>query len=531
MCKFKQLLIVYSHRQVHKFYIMKNIFLIAGFISVLSFWGCGKHSHDADTHTHDVHVHEHEHPVFHMTEYTDSLELFAEVEQLMAGHQSHVTLYVTELSDFKPVSTPTINIALEVAGNKQSLSVKAVHKGMYEFALSPKIAGEGTLSCVIGNETVLLPVHVSADCNHEHEHTHSHEADIQHNHDEHAVSNTISFLKEQSWKVDFSTTTVKRSNFNGAVKVAAKVTSTPNNSTTVVATSAGKVKYAGNVVAGKEVRTGESLFVLEGSDVTENDAAVKFAEAESSYLLAKANYERKQLLYSEHIVSESDFLQAQAALRIAEANYNSMKRSFTGDKVLLKSSVDGYISELLVANGDYVAAGTPLAALQCEGEVNLTAELPMRFSSVLEGISNVNIELTDGRVYSLDEINGRVVAVGRSANSCSMIPLTVSAKALQGVMPGSIVTLHIASSLDAGKEHPVVPRSALIEEMGNYFVFVQINPVTFEKREVHIGATDGKNTQIVEGLHDGERIVTKGAMSLKLSQGAAALDPHAGHVH
>ena len=29
----------------------------------------------------------------------------------------------------------------------------------------------------------------------------------------------------------------------------------------------------------------------------------------------------------------------------------------------------------------------------------------------------------------------------------------------------------------------------------------------------------------------GERVVTKGAISLKLSQGAAALDPHAGHVH
>ena len=53
----------------------------------------------------------------------------------------------------------------------------------------------------------------------------------------------------------------------------------------------------------------------------------------------------------------------------------------------------------------------------------------------------------------------------------------------------------------------------------------------FEKREVRIGTTDGRYTQVLRGLHSGEAVVSKGAVSLKLSQGAATLDPHAGHVH
>ena len=53
----------------------------------------------------------------------------------------------------------------------------------------------------------------------------------------------------------------------------------------------------------------------------------------------------------------------------------------------------------------------------------------------------------------------------------------------------------------------------------------------FEKREVKIGNTDGKYTQILKGVHKGEKVVSKGAVSLKLSQSAGALDPHAGHVH
>ena len=62
-------------------------------------------------------------------------------------------------------------------------------------------------------------------------------------------------------------------------------------------------------------------------------------------------------------------------------------------------------------------------------------------------------------------------------------------------------------------------------------MFVQNNPISFEKRAVEVGATDGMRVQIIKGVTAGERVVTKGAVSLKLSQGAAALDPHAGHVH
>ena len=81
------------------------------------------------------------------------------------------------------------------------------------------------------------------------------------------------------------------------------------------------------------------------------------------------------------------------------------------------------------------------------------------------------------------------------------------------------------------RPHVAVPRTAIVEEMGSYFVFVQNSPISFEKRSVELGATDGHLVKVNKGVHKGERIVTKGAVVLKLSQGAAALDPHAGHVH
>lgn len=355
---------------------------------------------------------------------------------------------------------------------------------------------------------------------------HSHEADAHKGEN----SSILHFAKEQQQKIDFAIEKVQSFDFNGAVKVAARVSAAPSNLTTIIATNAGRLHYVGNIVEGKSVSAGESLFSLDGSNVTENDAAVKFAEAESNYTVAKADYERKVALFKDNIVSQKELQAAEAALRQAEAHYNSMKNHFNNGKMVLKAPMGGYISALLVENGEYVAAGTAVAAVQRSGEVNIEAELPVRYAAALTNITAANIELSDGTIYSLDDVQGRVVAVGRAANGCSMIPVTVSAK-LDAVVPGSIVTLHLAMSLKQGDTRLVVPRTALIEEMGVFYVFVHKGGDAFEKREVRIGATDGKYTQVLKGLHKDEAVVAKGAISLKLSQGAAALDPHAGHVH
>ena len=278
------------------------------------------------------------------------------------------------------------------------------------------------------------------------------------------------------------------------------------------------------------VSDGEQLFFLEGGDVTDNDAAVKYAEAESEYLLSKADYERKKLLFIDRIVSEREYQAAEAAYNRAEARYTSMQRSFGDGKVCLRSPLEGYVATILVANGDYVQPGTPLATIQRRGNVNIVAELPVRYAPQLRNIKSANIELQSGENYALDDVDGRMLAVGSSVNECNMIPVTLTASAIEGVVPGSIVTLYLASE-DKSVENVVVPRSAIVEEMGNYFVFVQNNPVSFEKRNVTVGATDGILVKVLSGVAAGERVVTKGGVVLKLSQGAAALDPHAGHVH
>ena len=98
-----------------------------------------------------------------------------------------------------------------------------------------------------------------------------------------------------------------------------------------------------------------------------------------------------------------------------------------------------------------------------------------------------------------------------------------------GLLPGAFVELFIL----ADDRRPVlsVPSGALVEEMGNYFVYVQLTPEFFEKREVSIGRTDGVRTEVTSGLTGTERVVSRGAVLLKVAQAAGGLDAESGHHH
>lgn len=528
---------------------MKKILSIL--ITATIFCSCAGHTHEGGE-AHEEHVHAHSY-----TAYTHNAEFFLQHEGLEVGKKACITLYATSLSDFKPLHAVEATVLLRAGGKSHTATVAPHNEGMFHFELTPESAGDGMLYITVGEETAHFDVcvtehgaehahayeHVHGGHDHGHSHGDSHEG---HDHSAHNHGHShaphpghgaetegkpgdVTLSKEQSWKIDFATEVAAESNFAGTVKVASKVAALPGDFTTVVATTSGKVQFAGNVVAGMSVGAGQPLFYLDGGDVTDNDAAVKFAEAESNYELAKADYERKKTLFIDKIVSEREYQAAEVAYRQAEARFESMKRNFGEGKVTLKSSMDGCVATLLVANGDYVEPGKPLAVVQRGGGVNLVAELPVRYAAQLQDISTVNIETAQGDVYNMNDFDGHAV-VGSVANECNMLPVTVSCNALPGVVTGSIVTLYISSMSD-DVHHVAVPRTALVEEMGNMFVFVQNNPVSFEKRSVKVGATDGRYVQLLDGVAPGERVVSKGGVILKLSQGAAALDPHAGHVH
>ncbi|HEY5932715.1 MAG TPA: hypothetical protein VIT63_07345, partial [Nitrospira sp.] len=60
-----------------------------------------------------------------------------------------------------------------------------------------------------------------------------------------------------------------------------------------------------------------------------------------------------------------------------------------------------------------------------------------------------------------------------------------------------------------------VPENAIQRDRERRFVFVRRDPRTFEARDVKLGDSNGKQVAIVDGLREGEQVVTNGGFILK----------------
>ncbi len=490
---------------------------------LVMFSACHNHQHE------DAHAGHSHNTKLQLTGYNDLYEVYAEADPFAVGKKSAVLLHLTGLNDFKPVESGTVTLSLIVGtqGIRQTLEAPS-EKGIYHFELQPETVGDGNLQVDVqmekGKSRLSIPVvKVYADA-HTAEHTAEDEAVVH--------PNAIAFSKEQSWKIDFATALPAVESFGQVIKTTAQVLSSQGDETVIVARTSGIVLFSGNaIVEGKDITSGQELFTVSGSGMAENNVNVRLTEAQSTYRKAEADYKRAQELVREKIVSDKDFLQIQGEYETAKAVYDNLYKNFSGNGQRVSSPMAGYIRQLFVGNGQYVEAGQPLVSVSKNKTLLLKADVQVKYAPLLPLIASANIRSMDKQVtWSLEDLNGRVLSFGKSVNDDNyLIPVTFQVDNKAGFIPGGFVEVFIRTRSDQAVM--TIPNTALTEEQGVFFVYVQLTPESFEKREVNIGMTDGLRTEVLSGLNRNERVVTKGSISVKLAQSSGALDPHAGHVH
>ena len=355
---------------------------------------------------------------------------------------------------------------------------------------------------------------------HEHEHEHDGEDAF-----------VVVFTHEQREHVPFRLDTLALRPFGRVVRTVARVAATPSGRQVVTARTAGIVHWSDGVYyAGSAVRQGQLLGTVSAAGFVD-DLSVRLIQAESEYQQAKKEFERHHQLMAAHIVTENDYLRAEKAYRQAEASYNVLQRSFGNGVQQLQASRDGYVGEVTAPEGAYVEVGASLMTVFSADRISLEAMVAPSDMDVLNRFASATLSLqADHTVHHLADWNGKICAAGRSVTADSpLVQVVFEADNPLDLLPGQFLTMYLQA--DGGADVLTVPNSALVEEMGSFFVFVQRSEETFEKRLVTCGATDGHVTVLKSGAAAGEVVVTEGAVMVKLSQASGALDAHSGHVH
>ena len=369
--------------------------------------------------------------------------------------------------------------------------------------------------------------------NHEHEgHDHEHETVEEHaghNHESKATkhSDEIIFPKAQAAKTTFEVREIQPASFNQVVKTTGQVLAAPGDEAVIVATSNGVVSFSSNkLTEGTKVQKGQSLFQISSKDIAEGDY---YTKVKATYEAAKASYDRAEALVKDKIISQKEFESTKLEFENAKTAYNAVSNNKTAKGVSVNAPINGHMKNILVKEGEYITVGQPLATVSQNQRLVLRAEVSQRYYNAMQSVKSANFKTPyDNKVYSLEDLNGRLLSFGKTSNENSFfIPVSFEFDKKGEVIPGSFVEVYLISS-------PIentlsIPVSALTNEMGIYYVYVQIDEEGYRKQEVALGANNGKEVQIIKGLHPGDRVVTQGAYQVKMASASGAI-PH-GHSH
>lgn len=376
--------------------------------------------------------------------------------------------------------------------------------------------------------------------NHEHErHDHNHEG---HDHSSHAAdsheghdhgneaegsSDEIVLSKEKALAAGVKSEIIKTGTFHQVIKTSGQVLAAQGDEATAVATIAGVVSFRGKMLEGMDVSRGSTLLTVSAKNMVDGDPVQK---ARIAYETAKKEYERMQPLVKSQIVSQKDFNQAEQAYENARISYEAMAKNHSAGGQAITSPIGGFVKSILVKEGDYVEVGQPLVSITQSRRLFLRAEVSEKYYPYLRTISSANFKTPyNNTVYQLNELGGRLLSFGKSSGDNSYyVPVTFEFDNKGDVLPGSFVEIYLLSSPISNTIS--LPHTALTEEQGSYFVYLQLDDECYKKQEVVLGGDNGQNIQILKGIASGDRVVTHGAYQIKLASASNVLPAHS-HEH
>jgi len=465
--------------------------------------------------------HSHNHETVSHTLFSDNYEFFIEHPPLLAGQEAEFLVHMTRLKDYTPCSEPQLSLKL---GSGSVNSDHAHEPGIFHLELAPAKAGHAHGIFSYGGEEVEAHLDVFAN----HDALHGASVD-DHGHSHGAPQGEITFLKESAWKGGFGVEAVGKGSFHTVIPTSGELMPMPGEKKNIPATTRGMIHFANSqLVQGSEVRKGEVLFRISSETLVEDNVRLRHEAAGNRLEKSRSEYLRHQGLYEKKAISGRQLQESRTMYLEDSLSYYNLEAHLSEDGIIITAPASGSLHELSVSDGEYVNEGMLLAILSPDDRLMLRADLPQQHYALSPSISSVNFRPAySDRVYAMEELHGKILAIGHSVKENDhYLPVNILLENDGSLLEGAFAEVYLIA--DDRDEVLTIPRSALGEEQGGKYVFVQVSGESYTKRRVLCGSGDGLRIEVLEGLDAGEQIVTEGVMLIK----AASMDTgEIGHGH
>lgn len=527
---------------------LRNILLMLC-LSITLAYGQG-HDHGDHGHDHGDHGHDHDDHGGHddgpghddhgpgsvaVTIWNDSHEYFIEYGMPAAGETVDMLIHITHLAGWQAVKQGELEIVqIPERGPAKTTRLDApIRPGIYKTSLKFPIAGnwQVDLKMLDAGQVVSqtrIPVEVFQDENH---------FPSEDDHADHGVS----LLKEQQWRTAFNTQPVTRRPLYNSISGNGVLMPTTQGQARVSAPLRGRFEIA-DVMLGAQVKQGQVLGYLQptlgqADDPAGLNAAVAQAELAATY--AEQEHARLKRLHDREIVAAARVREAEKEWRLAQQHLTAAKQRLqqasaapnAAHRQPLIAPIAGTLVAIDGVSGSFVESGTTLFRIVDLSTIWLKAQVPASQLAGQAQPQDALFQLEGSTEFiRISDLGGKLLTVG------SIIDPETRRMTVIYQLPNPQKTMRVGAFAEVslllgdGKPQIAIPRSAVLEEKGQAMVYVQTGGESFESRWVRLGSTQGDWVQVVDGLNEGERVVTQGAYGVQLASKADVVPDH-GHAH
>lgn len=282
------------------------------------------------------------------------------------------------------------------------------------------------------------------------------------------------------------------------------------------------------VAPGDSVRSGQLIAQLDASDyrLQQQDAQAALTRAQAQERNARANYDRVQALYENNNASRTDLdaartahESAQAATRSAEARVE-LAGSQVADTRLV-APIAGAISAVAIETNENVRAGQVIAVLAAGSRMEVELGVPEALISRVTMGSPVTVtfDALPDRLF-----DGRVTEIGiTTSDRLNTFPVTARLDAPDPSIRAGMAA-EIRLSFESVSDDPrfFLPASAVGEDREGRFIFVIDRTAddrgTVRRTPVEVGELTTDGIEILNGLTDGDLVVTAGVSRIQNGQ-------------
>lgn len=256
---------------------------------------------------------------------------------------------------------------------------------------------------------------------------------------------------------------------------------------------------------GTYVKVNQVLALVDTTELSQ-----QFRQSAATYENARLTYQRTKELAEQNLVAKQDLDNAEAAMKVARANYETARTHL--DYAWVTAPFSGYVTKRYLDPGAFATANNAILYTLMDPDT----------MKIIVNLLEKDISLiTKGKrvVVSVDAYPGKEF-VGTVTRYSGAVDLSTRTMDVEVDIPNRDLLLkagmfaNVAVIVDEHKDVVTVPTQALLKDEKGYFVYV-VNNKTAHRKDIKTGTEQSARTEVLSGLDGTENIITTGQQFVK----------------